>query len=344
MIDPRTTAEILRTVQDLCLVSAAEVDQIRSIFDDRFAFANALREADTIHIHVRVDDVAALLHERIRAAGGTVDHQRDGYIKYAFAGGTNLIFSSIPVAQDDLLPGAPAPRPFLDHVGIDLRRETASVRNLFDQAPERARALGWRHVAQGDERQPVYCCHTSVASKHWVYPPAGDALARPLELAFGALTIHAGKMGCDLRPLDPAHLQAGQALCGNSGEHPRNSGSAAYYDTSDLARFGEVGRFAAATFQKFIAYYEVATEGDSALSRREKALIALAVAHAKQCPYCIDAYTARSLESGASIEQMHEAVHVAAALAAGIDLVHATQMHNKLRHLGALGSATDGRR
>ena len=43
-------------------------------------------------------------------------------------------------------------------------------------------------------------------------------------------------------------------------------------------------------------YYAVFAEG--ALSEREKALIALAVAHTVQCPYCIDAYTKECLAEG----------------------------------------------
>ena len=52
----------------------------------------------------------------------------------------------------------------------------------------------------------------------------------------------------------------------------------------------------------------------------------MAVAHAIQCPYCIDAYTKGSLESGADLEQMTEAVHVATAIRGGASLVHGLQM------------------
>ena len=65
---------------------------------------------------------------------------------------------------------------------------------------------------------------------------------------------------------------------------------------------------------------------DGALTAREKALIALAVAHAVQCPYCIDAYTQDSLAKGADLEQMTEAVHVACAIRGGASLVHGLQM------------------
>ena len=97
-----------------------------------------------------------------------------------------------------------------------------------------------------------------------------------------------------------------------------------------------MGSHAKAKWDKFFAYYSEATSGESALTAREKALIGLAVAHAKQCPYCIDAYTGTCLDRGATPEQMHEAVHVAAALAAGIDLVHAVQMQNTMHARHAL--------
>ena len=110
-----------------------------------------------------------------------------------------------------------------------------------------------------------------------------------------------------------------------------------YYYENDLKRFGEIGAFAPDLAKKFFDYYAAAVSTEGALSKREKSLIALAVAHCKQCPYCIDAHTTTCLESGASPGQMAEAVHVAAAMDAGITLVHNVQMHNHLRKMGVLG-------
>ena len=56
------------------------------------------------------------------------------------------------------------------------------------------------------------------------------------------------------------------------------------------------------------------------------ALIALAVAHAVQCPYCIDAYTTACLEKGSNLEEMTEALHVTNAIRGGASLVHGVQM------------------
>jgi alkylhydroperoxidase/carboxymuconolactone decarboxylase family protein len=340
MLDPQRVPTVLSVLRDLTLLSRAERDALDAILDDAFPFRAALARAETIHVHVRVDDVASLAHDRIRAAGGTVENQRDGYVKYAFEGGVNAIFSAIDVAEDDRLTGTiRRKRPHLDHLGIDLREESPSVRALFDEAPDKAKALSWRHVAQGAPNKPVFCCHTSVAEKHWLYP-SGAAFAFPIELAYGALQIHGGKMGCDLRPIDPAHPQASQVACCVDTSHadaaPHAAASASYYERADLGRFGEVGNHAKETWSLFMAYYARATGTDTALSRREKALIALAIAHSKQCPYCIDSYTKTCLDVGATVEQMHEAVHVAAAMGAAIDLVHATQMHGTLKKHGAI--------
>lgn len=100
-----------------------------------------------------------------------------------------------------------------------------------------------------------------------------------------------------------------------------------YYHTHDLGRFGEVGQDAGPLFEKFMAWYAAAL-GPGALTEREKSLIALGVAHAVQCPYCIDAYTKASLEKGSNLEEMTEAVHVAAAIRGGASLVHGVQMRN----------------
>lgn len=98
-----------------------------------------------------------------------------------------------------------------------------------------------------------------------------------------------------------------------------------YYDPADLATFGEIGKDAPELAKKFFEYYvEVFKEGE--LTEREKSLIALAVAHAIQCPYCIDAYTRACLDKGSSLAEMTEAVHVTTAIRGGASLVHGVQM------------------
>ena len=114
---------------------------------------------------------------------------------------------------------------------------------------------------------------------------------------------------------------------------PRNDALMdAYYHPSDLHKFGDVGKEAPELWEKFSAWYD-AVFAEGALTEREKALIALAVAHAIQCPYCIDAYTTASLEKGAAPDQMTEAAHVAAAIRGGASLVHGVQMRNRIEKL-----------
>jgi|SRR3990172_2599536 len=100
-----------------------------------------------------------------------------------------------------------------------------------------------------------------------------------------------------------------------------------YYDPKDLPKFSDMSEGAPDLWKKFSDWYGSVFKA-GALSEREKALIALAVAHAVQCPYCIDAYTEASLEKGADLEQMTEAVHVASAIRGGASLVHGVQMKN----------------
>ena len=105
-----------------------------------------------------------------------------------------------------------------------------------------------------------------------------------------------------------------------------------YYDREDLRKFSDIGKQSPELWNKFLAWYN-AVFAEGALTEREKALIALAVAHAVQCPYCIDAYSTACLEKGSNLEQMTEAVHVAAAIRGGASLVHGVQMRNIVEKL-----------
>lgn len=105
-----------------------------------------------------------------------------------------------------------------------------------------------------------------------------------------------------------------------------------YYDSKDLKKFGKIGEFQKPLADKFFDWYgDVFADG--ALTAREKSLIALAVSHAVQCPYCIDAYSSDAVQKGFSEAEMMEAVHVAAAIRGGATLVHGVQMMNKVKEI-----------
>jgi alkylhydroperoxidase/carboxymuconolactone decarboxylase family protein len=105
-----------------------------------------------------------------------------------------------------------------------------------------------------------------------------------------------------------------------------------YYNEEDLGRFANIGDHRPDLFQKFMAWYEACQE-EGELTRREKALIGLAVAHTVQCPYCIDAFSQSCLESGSNIEQMTEAIHMASAIRGGASLIHGLQAQHAVKRV-----------
>jgi len=61
---------------------------------------------------------------------------------------------------------------------------------------------------------------------------------------------------------------------------------------------------------------------DGALSRKTKQLIAVAVAHVTQCPYCIQGHTKAATKEGVTPEEIMEAIWVAAEMRAGGAYAH----------------------
>ncbi len=106
----------------------------------------------------------------------------------------------------------------------------------------------------------------------------------------------------------------------------------AYYDEEDLDRFQEISRERPELFTAFMHWYDAVLQ-EGALTKREKALIGLAVAHAIPCPYCIDSYTQTCLDAGSNMEQMTEAIHVAAAIRGGATLIHGLQARRVVEKL-----------
>ncbi len=105
-----------------------------------------------------------------------------------------------------------------------------------------------------------------------------------------------------------------------------------YFNPDDLKKFGNITEFQEELGKKFFDYYAAVFE-DGALTKREKSLIAIAVAHTVQCPYCIDAYSHDLLQKGVDEESMMEAVHVAAAIKSGATLVNSVQMMNHVKNV-----------
>ena len=74
-------------------------------------------------------------------------------------------------------------------------------------------------------------------------------------------------------------------------------------------------------YRAFLDFDKVAFK-DGALPKKSKELIALGIAQITQCPWCIDAHTARATKAGATDQEIAETTFVAMAMAAGAAWSH----------------------
>lgn len=84
-----------------------------------------------------------------------------------------------------------------------------------------------------------------------------------------------------------------------------------------------------AAFQAF----SKAVFADGALDTKTKQLIAVAVAHVTQCPYCIRGHTGAALREGATDQEIMEAIWVAAEMRAGGAFAHSALALNRIEEL-----------
>ncbi|ULT59416.1 carboxymuconolactone decarboxylase family protein [Neobacillus drentensis] len=95
-------------------------------------------------------------------------------------------------------------------------------------------------------------------------------------------------------------------------------------NTQNLAQLKDLASEQLKAFNDF----NVAVFKEGALTVREKEIVAVAIAHITQCPYCIDSHTKKAKSAGASLEELVEAVFVATAVEAGGAVTHSTHVHN----------------
>ena len=72
---------------------------------------------------------------------------------------------------------------------------------------------------------------------------------------------------------------------------------------------------------------------ESAIPTKTKQLIAVAVAHVTQCPYCIRGHTSAALRYGATAEEIMEAIWVAAEMGAGGAYAHSALALDTIAHI-----------
>lgn len=80
--------------------------------------------------------------------------------------------------------------------------------------------------------------------------------------------------------------------------------------------------------------FSAAVFADGALDKKTKQLIAVAVAHVTQCPYCIQGHTKAALGAGATDRQIMEAIWVAAEMRAGGAFAHSNLALDIMNHVG----------
>jgi AhpD family alkylhydroperoxidase len=98
-----------------------------------------------------------------------------------------------------------------------------------------------------------------------------------------------------------------------------------YYDQEhDLKRLGEMKTLAPEDFTAWMNLDKIVSRQDGKIPRKYRELIAIAVAHTTQCPYCIEVHTKNAKKAGASKEEVAEAIFVAAALRSSGAAAHGT--------------------
>src|SRR5262250_867182 len=90
--------------------------------------------------------------------------------------------------------------------------------------------------------------------------------------------------------------------------------SSHYHDENDLKLLRSMKELAPAEFQAWAALDGIVAREDGKIPRKYRELIAIAVAHTTQCPYCIEVHTKKAKKAGASKEEVAEAILLAAAL------------------------------
>ena len=97
------------------------------------------------------------------------------------------------------------------------------------------------------------------------------------------------------------------------------------FDIANLKKIPKLAAKAEAAMDGFKAL-DAAALADGAISRKNKELMAIAVALTTQCGYCLEVHKKAAFAAGATEEELAETVFVAAALRAGAALTYGTHL------------------
>lgn len=105
------------------------------------------------------------------------------------------------------------------------------------------------------------------------------------------------------------------------------------YQKSYFNRIGEFNKYSAEAFRAFVNFDQKAL-AQGQLSSKLKELIAVGVAHATGCPYCIEVHVKQAKKQETTKEEMAEAIMVATALKAGSAMAHGVNALNAYDETG----------
>ena len=98
--------------------------------------------------------------------------------------------------------------------------------------------------------------------------------------------------------------------------------SSHYYDPSDAKARMEMAELAPSDFKAWMGLNMIPSSDKGAIPVKVRELIAIAVAHATGCPYCIEAHVKKGKAAGVTKQEAAEAVLISAALCAGAAAAH----------------------
>ena|SRR5688500_1634375 len=97
-----------------------------------------------------------------------------------------------------------------------------------------------------------------------------------------------------------------------------------YHDPADVKRLKEMRALAPAEYEAWVNLNRIVARTDGVIPRKYRELIAVGVAVAIQCPFCIEAHARGAKAAGATREEIVEATFVASAIRAGAATMHGT--------------------
>jgi AhpD family alkylhydroperoxidase len=97
-----------------------------------------------------------------------------------------------------------------------------------------------------------------------------------------------------------------------------------YHDPADVKRLRDMRTLAPADYEAWLGLNRIIGREDGKIPRKYREIIAVGVAVAVQCPFCMEAHAKAAKAAGATREEIVEASLIASAIRAGAATTHGT--------------------